>query len=179
MGSAALRVTGTRAMQRRDSAQVLAINLMSRPGVAPLEQEELSRLMSLPHEHLVAVRGNDLVGYLLAFQRDAPYDGEEFLAFRRLLTAPYLYVDQVAVAAELQHSGIGRRLYEEISSVARRRGLGLLCCEVNIRPANQGSIAFHEQLGFSSVTRLATRDGREVQLMAKTLTGAISQPLRR
>jgi predicted GNAT superfamily acetyltransferase len=175
MEGAALRVTGARALQRRDSAQVLAINLVCRPGVAPLDQQELSRLMSLPHEHLVAARGNELVGYLLAFQHDAPYDGEEFLAFRGLLTAPYLYVDQVAVAAGLRHSGIGRCLYQEISSVARRRGLGLLCCEVNIRPANQGSMAFHEQLGFSPVTRLATRDGREVQLMTKTLTGTMAR----
>jgi predicted GNAT superfamily acetyltransferase len=161
----------TRAMSPTDAAQVLAINRAGQPGVAALEARELSRLLSPPHEHLVATRGTDVVGYLLAFHRDAPYEGEEFLAFRRLFSEPYLYVDQVAVGSRARNCGIGRRLYEEISSAALKKQVGLVCCEVNIVPANEPSLAFHQKLGFIPVTRLLTRDARQVQLLARKLAG--------
>jgi len=158
-------------MQGRDALGVLALNLASRPTVAPLDPQELSRLVSLPHEHRVATRGDEVVGYLLAFPRDAPYDGEEFLAFREILTGAYLYVDQVAVESGARDRGIGRSLYQEIQSVAVRGGVQVRCCEVNLEPPNPRSLAFHEKLGFRPVGRLCTRDGREVQLLAKPLGG--------
>jgi uncharacterized protein len=162
-------MVSTRALHERDAQQVLAINRDSRPGVAPLGAAELSRLMSLPHEHRVATRGAALAGYLLAFHRGAPYDGEEFLAFGRFFTGPYLYVDQVAVAPAFRDTGVGRSLYEAIESAAALRGTDVLCCEVNLAPPNPGSQAFHRRLGFGPVATLATRDGRYVELLAKTL----------
>ena len=164
-------MVNVRALHERDGLQVLAINRESRPGVAALEEAELARLLSLPQAHLVATRGSEVVGYLLAFHRDAPYDGEEFLALRAILSVPYLYLDQVAVAPGLRHTGVGRSLYEQIGSVARAAGVGMLCCEVNRRPPNPGSRAFHGKLGFRPVGRLATRDGRDVELLARTLCG--------
>jgi uncharacterized protein len=157
----------TRAMSPTDAAQVLAINRAGQPGVAALEARELSRLLSLPHEHRVATRGGELVGYLLAFQRAAPYDGEEFLAFRQRLSEPFVYIDQVAVAPGLRQSGIGRCLYGAIDAVARGAQVRLLCCEVNLVPPNAASLAFHEKLGFTPLTRLPTRDARQVQLMVR------------
>ena len=158
-------------MHARDAPQVLAINRDSRPGVAPLEAAELSRLMALPHEHRVATHGSGVAGYLLAFQRGTPYEGEEFLAFRQSFSGPYLYVDPVAVAPALRATGVGRRLYAAIQSVAALQGTGVLCCEVNLTPPNPGSQAFHRRLGFSPVATLTTRDGRDVELLAKSLPG--------
>jgi uncharacterized protein len=170
------RALSLRAMHERDAQRVLAINLESRPGVAPLDKPELLRLLALPHQHLVATRGDEVVGYLLAFPRDAPYDGEEFLLFREILTAAYLYVDQVAVESGLRGEGTGRSLYDELRSVAVRGRVEVLCCEVNLRPPNPRSQSFHQKLGFRPVRRLCTRDGREVQLLAKTLAAGVARP---
>lgn len=158
-------------MQERDAREVLAINRDSRPGVAALDAAELSRLMTLPHEHRVALRGTGVAGYLLAFHGGAPYEGEEFRAFGQFFSGPYLYVDQVAVAPAFRATGVGRCLYEAIQSLAALQGIGTLCCEVNLAPANPGSQAFHRRLGFGPVATLTTRDGRDVELLAKTLPG--------
>jgi uncharacterized protein len=160
-----------RAMRPQDADEILAINLAGRPGVAALDQRELSRLMSLSHEHLVATRDDDVTGYLLGFHRDAPYEGEEFLALRQIFSEPYLYIDQVAVHPGFRNTGSGRCLYEAIASVAQRRRIGLLCCEVNLDPPNEPSMLFHGKLGFSPVSRLCTRDARQVQLLARRLPG--------
>ena len=159
-----------RAMTTEDSPQVLRINASSQPHVAPLNEKELGRLMALPNEHLVAIENSEsALGYALAFHREAPYDGEEFLVMRSALAEPFVYIDQVAVAAGHKGRGIGRALYEELERGAGRRRIRFLCCEVNTKPSNPDSSAFHKRMGFEFAAALATSEGREVELLTKTL----------
>ena len=159
---------GIRAMAQADGAEVLRINAASQPKVALLDEKEWARLMALPGHHLVATReGAGVVGYMLVFFRETPYDGEEFLALRSAIAEPFIYADQVAVAEEFQGRGIGRAFYEELESAAGRRGVRILCCDVNLDPPNPGSSAFHRKLGFGVAGLMVTRDGRDVELLAK------------
>ena len=153
-----------------DGPGVLRINSDGHPGVARLADAELGRLCTLPNHHLVAEDTNSLlVGYLLAFDREAAYDGEEFQKFRLITPKPYVYIDQVAVAKESKGLGVGRALYSALEVIARREGAQALCCEVNTVPPNEESMAFHEALGFRRMESLATLDGREVELLLKEL----------
>jgi len=164
--SVRLHVISIRALTARDSPQVLRINVSSRPGVAPLNDEELARLLALPNEHLVATEDNDSVlGYVLAFHWEAPYDGKEFLLLRSAISEPFIYIDQVAVAAGHTGRGLGRALYEELERIAGQRGIRVLCCEVNTKPSNPDSLTFHKKLGFDFLASLAVLDGREVELL--------------
>ena len=166
-----LHVISVRAMTIMDSPHVLRINASSRPGVAPLNAEELTRLVALPNEHLVAIQDGDCVlGYLLAFHRAAPYDGEEFLILRSAIAEPFIYIDQVAVAPDHKGRGLGRALYEELERTAGQRSIRFLCCEVNTKPPNPYSLIFHKNLGFDFFAPLATLDGREVKLLTKALS---------
>ncbi len=166
-----LHVISIRAMTAMDSPQVLRINTSSRPGVAPLNDEELARLLALPNEHLVATICDDsALGYVLAFHRAAPYDGEEFLILRSAIAEPFIYIDQVAVAEHHKGRGLGRALYEELERIAGQQRIPLLRCEVNRKPSNPYSLAFHKKLGFDSFASLATLDGREVELFTKALS---------
>jgi predicted GNAT superfamily acetyltransferase len=151
--------------------QILELNALAHPAVALLDGAELCRLSEIPNEHLVLKGiGGQMQGYTLAFYRDAPYDGEEFLAFRKLLQGPFLYVDQIVISPRVRGIGIGKSVYERLAADALRRGVAQLCCEVNIVPPNPASNAFHSRLGFERIGELATQDGRHVCLLRKRLT---------
>jgi uncharacterized protein len=160
-----------RPLMPADVAQVLKINVEAQPNVAALDRVELARLAEVSSTHIVAADGNAVCGYALNFGRDDAYDGEEFLTLRSLIAQPFVYIDQVAVAGPVRTRGIGRRLYEALERTASDRGISRLCCEVNTRPPNPGSLAFHAKLGFSTRSSLATRDGRNVVLLEKRIIG--------
>ena len=152
-----------------DEAQVLKINVEAQSGVAALDHVELARLVGVSPTHVVAADGDAAYGYALNFGRDDAYDGEEFLAMRSLIPQPFVYIDQVAVAGAARTQGIGRRLYEALERRAMDLGICCLCCEVNIRPPNPASLAFHARLGFSTLSSMATSDGRDVVLLEKRI----------
>lgn len=155
-----------RALVPTDAEDVLRINGGARPGVATLTDVELGRLRGIACGHrLAAVCEARVVGYLLAFDSGAAYDGEEFRWFRGTESEAFLYVDQVAVAEGSRGRGVGAALYAATVAIAHDIGAGVLCCEVNTRPANPASLAFHGRLGFVLAGSMVTRDGREVDLL--------------
>jgi hypothetical protein len=160
-----------RALGGNDGSAVLRINSDGHPGVARLDAAELRRLCALPNHHRVAEDiASGLAGYILAFDRDASYDGEEFRQFRLMTSKRYVYIDQLAVAKEARGLGVGRALYGALETIARREGAQALCCEVNTVPQNLESMAIHKALSFWSMGSMTTTDGREVELLFKDLT---------
>jgi hypothetical protein len=106
---------------------------------------------------------------LLAFENTDNYDGTHFGWFRGQMDQ-FLYVDRIVVGAAWRRHGLARMLYREVFRQAARRGLGRVCCEVNIEPPNPVSDAFHGSLGFEEVGR-ATIDGgaKTVRYLCSTL----------
>ena len=157
-------------MTRAEYPGILAINAAGRPGVAALDEAELDRLASISNQHFVAIdNANRVVGYLLAFHREAPYECEEFREFHAAFEQRFIYVDQIAIAEHHRGTGLGRRLYGVIQSVAIDQGIRFLCCDVNTSPPNPNSSAFHRTLGFKTFSHRPTLDGREVELLTKSL----------
>ena len=160
-------MTIVRALTFSDAEQVLSINSNAIPAVATLDQKEFLRLKNLSRMHIVATDDPLVFGYALAFQSNDNYDGEEFLAFRSAIREPFVYIDQIVVHDRARGTGIGRRLYEALERSAANIGAGILCCEVNVKPPNPDSLAFHKYLGFISHGTLSTQDGRDVELLSK------------
>jgi len=162
-----------RPLQGSDHAQLLRINAAHLPAVAALDAGELHRIASIGQLHRVAVAGDagaepSVLGYLLAFESGAQYDGEEFRHFSARLRHSFLYIDQVAIAASARRQGIARALYESLAVEARGRRCALLCCEVNTVPPNPGSMTFHRRLGFEPLDVMAVADGRTVALLTRS-----------
>ena len=67
------------------------------------------------------------------------------------------YIHFVGVAPSQRGSGVGRELYERFFAVVAAAGRSLVRCVTS--PANEGSIAFHESLGFSVESVAKDYDG--------------------
>jgi predicted GNAT superfamily acetyltransferase len=62
--------------------------------------------------------------------------------------------------------GYGSLLYNEVES---RSTEPFFTLEVNLEPRNDGSLRFHDRLGFVEVGQQVSGSGKLVSLMAKTL----------
>jgi ribosomal protein S18 acetylase RimI-like enzyme len=79
------------------------------------------------------------------------------------------YIHFVGVAPSHRGSGIGRELYERFFTVAREHGRSSVRCVTS--PVNEGSVAFHESLGFvaESVAKDYDGPGEDRVLLVKRL----------
>ena len=75
----------------------------------------------------------------------------------------------MGVSPEHRGGGLGRRLYERFFEDARAAGRTRVTCVTS--PANEGSVAFHEALGFTSERVAHDYDGpgEDRVLFVKTL----------
>lgn len=151
-----------------DIPALLKINAQSTPGVSALDEQALKGVRAVASYVQVALVGDQVVGYIIGYRHDVPYDGEEYGWFRRHYPT-FLYVDQVAVLGSLRRCGIGAHLYRAAEQWALAHGIPMLTCEVNLDPPNPGSLRFHRREGYLPVQALDTQDGRKVSLMVKAL----------
>ena len=100
-------------------------------------------------------------GFLVAFEQSDAYDGGHFLWFRERFDR-FLYVDRIVVAEDRRQHGIGRLLYEDLFTRARRLGHSRITCEVNTLPPNPTSDSFHTALGFVQVGTTTIDNGAKI-----------------
>ncbi len=97
---------------------------------------------------------DDGAGVLLGYAHDVDYLDQKNLTWLRRYfdetekERSFFYIDRVIIEATAQGRGLGRRLYEDVESFARKSGYKWLVCEVNTRPNNPASHAFHAAMGF-------------------------------
>jgi uncharacterized protein len=128
-------------------AAMLALNNSHAVALSWLAPEKLQYLAA--HAFL-ARRIGDLDAFILAFDQDAPYDSPNFLWFRARYPR-FVYVDRIVVASSARGRGYARVLYRDLFDQASRTGHERVVCEVNARPPNPESDAFHATLGFAEV----------------------------
>lgn len=151
-----------------DLVAVHAINEAAVPHVNSISLERFRRFIDEAAYFRVALLGTRLAGYLVAFEPSATYESPNFRWFRRRYP-DFIYVDRIAVAAHARRRGVASALYGDLFPFARDR-TRLLTCEVNTRPTNAESIAFHERIGFREVGTQVTDGGaKTVSLMAVNL----------
>lgn len=139
-----------------DYDAVLRLNEAAIPAVNRLTREALADLHGQCLSLRVASVGELIAGFLLALRQGAEYASANYQWFAANYEN-FGYVDRVVVGSLYRGGGIGRLLYDDL------RGLcgdaPVLCCEVNLRPLNAGSLAFHHVLGFREVGQQETEEG--------------------
>jgi uncharacterized protein len=81
----------------------------------------------------------------------------------------FVYIDRVVVAAHARGKGIARSFYESLFDQSRAAGHDYIVCEINLAPANPGSLAFHKALGFVEVGQADLGPAKRVSYQAFTL----------
>jgi predicted GNAT superfamily acetyltransferase len=133
----------------RDHPAVLALNNGAVPHVNALDDSGFAWLAEHATYFRVAADGDGIAGFVMMIENGTEYWSANYAWFSSRYDA-FLYLDRVVVASRAQRSGIGRLLYDDVTAFARGWWPRIML-EVNLRPPNPVSVAFHEHMGFREV----------------------------
>lgn len=149
-----------------DLPRVLELNNDAVPAVSPLTAPDLDRLVEMATVNVVADVEGTVAGFAIGFAPGATYQSENYRYFAERLD-DFHYLDRIVVDPGYFRRGLGSGLYDEVE---RRCGAPVLVCEVNLRPRNDDSLAFHEMRGFEQMDTQDTDGGKKtVALLRKEL----------
>lgn len=159
-----------RIMRASDLPAVTALNNSAYPAVTTLTEQEMTDLFALCDISLVALnREKQVTAFLLSINMGKPYDSENYRWFEER-GVRHQYIDRIVVSPSAKGTGIGRALYESVFEHARQCGANEVTAEINVRPPNPGSMAFHERLGFQRLSEQETKGGTvRVALLARSV----------
>ena len=144
---------------------VLALNEASVPHVNRISCEDLQWFVDYAAFVRIVKIDEQLAGFMIGLRPGIDYQSPNYRWFCDNYE-DFAYVDRVVVAEWARRRGVAEALYEEFAR--SQSGASFMTCEVNIRPPNDGSMHFHERLGFRQVASQEIDGGKkEVALMAK------------
>lgn len=159
-----------RAVTSADLGTLRSLNDAAVPAVNRIGLAEFDWFRVHAPYFRLAVDGNAIRAFLIALTPGLGYASPNYQWFEARGDR-FVYVDRIVVAPEAQGSGLGRLLYDDLATFAAPFA-ECLTCEVNVRPPNPGSMAFHERMGFREVGRQSIDGGaKEVALLEKPLAG--------
>jgi predicted GNAT superfamily acetyltransferase len=168
-----------RPLRDTDTTQVLELNSAAVPAVNDLDAEQLAAILAAGHSAIAVVADaepNTVLGFAILFAPGADYASENYRWFSGRSEA-FLYLDRIVVAPDNRGRGLGALLYSAVFDAARAAGADEVFCEVNLRPPNPESLAFHERLGFTEVGQQSTKnDTVVVSLLSATVAEVRSAP---
>ena len=131
-------------------SDIYIINQDNVPKVGSLDSiDQQKKLLSVSSYHSILLEDDELIGFAICFRESRPYWSENYKYFENKLDR-FLYVDRIAIRSKYRRQGHAKRMYEDIFDFADQDEL-TVTAEVNTKPANQGSIRFHEYMGFKEV----------------------------
>jgi hypothetical protein len=155
-----------REVKRADWPALLALNLASVRELSELDEERLEEILSWTHRSLVVERAGEVVAFALVIAPGTAYDSRNYRWFGERYER-FLYLDRIVVADGQRRRGIATRLYDAMEETAAP--FERMVCDVNVRPPNDASLAFHGARGYLEVGRLAHGSEKVVALMSKEL----------
>jgi hypothetical protein len=151
-----------------DFEAIRALNEAAVPSVNYLDLDAIAWFAAHASYFRVARLEEDIAGFLIGLGPGLDYASPNYRFFCSRHDV-FGYVDRVVVAPGARRRGVGSRLYEDYTATLRGYA-PVLNCEVNIRPPNESSMAYHEAHGFIRIGSQETEGGKkEVALMEKRL----------
>lgn len=151
-----------------DLEAILALNELVVPAVNSLSISDIRWFHDHAHQFRVAHADETLAGFLIGFLEGSSYGSDNYRWFAERYER-FAYVDRIAVSLDARRYGIASMLYDDLLA-GLPGSVPVLTCEVNLRPPNPGSIAFHERLGFEEAGRQEVDGGaKEVALLVRRI----------
>ena len=144
-----------------DLPGVLRLNQSALPHVSSLTPDSLRLLFDgAASFHIATIDGN-CAGFLIALRPGSQYRSENYLWFAQRYST-FLYIDRVCVSSVFRRCDVASTLYAGAEKFAGQSDIPLLACEVNLRPENLASSAFHDRQGFQNVGTQRTENGTKL-----------------
>ena len=145
-----------------------ALNQVSVPHVGSISFAEMRWYADHAPHFRVAELDGAVAGMLIGLTPEVDYASPNFRWFQANYPS-FVYIDRIAVDASVHRAGVGAALYDDIEIYAHGYA-PILACEVNLRPPNPVSMAFHEARGFRGVGAAQyENDTKEVCFMIKDI----------
>ncbi|MCU1399780.1 MAG: hypothetical protein JWN62_2889 [Acidimicrobiales bacterium] len=139
------------------------------PAVSEADLAKMTALVDASLLSLVVEHEGEIVGFCVNFGPGADYASVNYQWFCARYEE-FAYLDRIVVSPAARNMGLGAAIYAAVEE--HIAGTPWLLCEVNLRPRNEGSLRFHERLGFVEVGQQETPYGVLVSMLAKDLRGA-------
>lgn len=136
-----------RVAEVEDYGRILELNEESVHFLSPMDGERLEKLSSEADILKVVQVDGKVEGFIMAFREDRDYDSINYKWFSEKYEE-FLYIDRAVISVEMQRKGLGNLLYE---SVFKDAEISRITAEIDIKPANPGSLEFHKNFGFKEV----------------------------
>ena len=126
------------------------INQENIPEVGDVSNLEDFQLLVDLSEFILAFKDNNrVIGFILLMREGNKYHSENY-KYMSSRFDKFLYIDRIAIQKNYRRRGLGEKIYSEVISKSKKLNLDVLC-EVNTRPRNDPSIAFHKKMGFEEI----------------------------
>lgn len=160
-------VISLRDVEAADLEDVLRLNEVSVPAVNSVDLEQMRWFAAHAAYFRVALGDGDFAGFLIGMRPGTRYASPNYRWFCAAYS-DFGYIDRVAIAGNARRLGLATRLYSDFEA-SLPASASVLTCEVNLVPANESSMRFHEGYGFRTVGMQTLENGRKkVALMAKS-----------
>lgn len=163
--------TQLRPARPEDIPAILALNEAAVPAVNSVDHDFMAWSIREAAFFQVACTSvqDDILGFMIGHTPGVTYASENFQWFCAHYPS-FVYVDRIVVAPRAKRMGVGTALYDAVSTVAHELDCPAVTCEVNTRPRNDDSLAFHHRYGFHEVGAQETKNGTvAVSLLLKDL----------
>lgn len=152
----------------QDMDEILSLNESVVPAVNSIPIDKMQWFAEQAAYFRVATAHDRLAAFLIGLRPGIAYDSLNYRWFCEHY-ADFGYIDRIAVASHARRNGLATQLYDDFQATLKD-DVGIMTCEVNLQPPNEGSMRFHERYGFARVASQSTEGGeKEVALLVKTL----------
>tara|TARA_R110002124_G_scaffold183735_6_gene351209 strand:- start:91 stop:570 length:480 start_codon:yes stop_codon:yes gene_type:complete len=147
-----------RRASKSDIKEINKLNEAEVPHVTSISEKDWLHLLEIASNFVVLEHERNLLGFMVTIRERENYDSFNYQFFDNHFEK-FEYVDRIVISKQYQGKGLGRKLYEYLFETNKTN---VVTCEVNVKPENPNSLAFHKKMGFKEKSKMVTNGGEKV-----------------